>query len=163
MYQWLAENDFEPQRIGMFEDRFNVFAELPGEGIRPSLAFNSHIDTWMRRDHHLIFRDPNRREFHTGWEDGDLLRGNGGERQGADVDVHHRREGPARLRRQAERRRLPARVAGETGQEPVHEFQGKRYLSKEVGARCLPTRRVAPTPSARRRPPSARCARATRR
>ena len=28
-------------------------------------------------------------------------------------------------------------VAGEIGQEPVDEFQGKRYLSKEVGARYL--------------------------
>ena len=28
-------------------------------------------------------------------------------------------------------------VAGEIGQEPVDEFQGKRYLSKEVGTRYL--------------------------
>ena len=58
IYQWLAGEGFSPKRVGLFEDRFNVFAEVEGSGRGPALAFNSHIDTWMRRDDHLIWRDP---------------------------------------------------------------------------------------------------------
>src|SRR5687768_14839795 len=55
IYDWLVENEFAAQKIGMFEDRFNVFAELPGSGRAPALAFNAHMDTWMSRRDHLIF------------------------------------------------------------------------------------------------------------
>ncbi len=138
IYAWLAGEGFSPQRIGMFEDRFNVFCELPGRGGRPALAFNSHIDTWMRRDDHLIWRDPGREDYHRGREDGELLIGN--------PVVNDK--GPMAAFMIAARAIAAAgvplegsvyltMVPGEIGQEPVDEFQGKRYLSKEVGARYL--------------------------
>lgn len=138
IHDWLSSNGFEPRRIGMFEDRFNVFAELPGRTAAPSLAFNSHIDTWMRRDDHLIFRDPDDPDYHLGREEGALLIGNpvvndkgpmsafmiaAKAIRDAGIDL----DGSLHL----------TMVAGEIGQEPVDEFQGKRYLSKEVGARYL--------------------------
>ena len=76
IHGWLEEQGFSPKRVGMFEDRFNVFAELPGSGTGPALAFNAHMDTSVGRDFHLIMRDPNRPDFHGGWAEGDLLVGN---------------------------------------------------------------------------------------
>jgi len=138
IYEWLAENDFAPRRVGMFEDRFNLFAELPGEGQGPALAFNSHIDTWMRRDDHLIWRDPGKRDFHLGREDGDMLVGNPivndkGPMAAWMIATKAIRDAGVKLDGSI----YMTMVAGEIGQEPVDEFQGKRYLSKEVGARYL--------------------------
>ena len=76
IYQWLADEGFAPRRVGLFEDRFNVFAEVPAQGQGPALAFNSHIDTWMHPEDHLIWRDPAQAVFHVGREEGDLLIGN---------------------------------------------------------------------------------------
>ncbi len=138
IYQWLADNGFSPRRVGMFEDRFNVFAELPGAGRGPALAFNSHIDTWMRRDDHLIWRDPGNDDFHLGREDGELLIGNPvvndkGPMAAWMLAALAIRDAGVRLKGSIYLTMVP----GEIGQEPVDEFQGKRYLSKEVGARYL--------------------------
>lgn len=138
IHAWLADEGFAPRRIGMYEDRFNVFAELPGRRGGPSLAFNSHIDTWMRRDDHLIFRDPNNPDYHTGREEGDLLIGNPvandkGPMAAFMIAAKAIRDAGIPLAGSV----YLTMVAGEIGQEPVDEFQGKRYLSKEVGARYL--------------------------
>ncbi|HEY2770811.1 MAG TPA: M20/M25/M40 family metallo-hydrolase [Solirubrobacteraceae bacterium] len=146
IYQWLAQEGFKPRRVGLFEDRFNVFCELKGTGRRPSLAFNSHIDTWMRRDDHLIWRDPGNDDFHVGREDGDLLIGNPvvndkGPMSAFMIAARAIRDAGVEL----EGTVMLTMVPGEIGQEPVDEFQGKRYLSKEVGARYLLNH--APRPS----------------
>ena len=138
IHEWLHEQGFRPMRVGMFDDRFNVFAELPGSGSGPALAFNAHMDTSVGRDFHLIMRDPGRPDFHGGWAEGDLLVGN--------PVVNDK--GPMAAFMIATKALRDAKVdlsgsvylnivAGEIGQEPVDEFQGKRYLSKEVGARYL--------------------------
>jgi acetylornithine deacetylase/succinyl-diaminopimelate desuccinylase-like protein len=138
IYQWLAANGYSPRRVGMFEDRFNVFAEVPGTGDGPALAFNSHIDTWMRRDDHLIWRDPGNDDFHLGREDGEFLIGNPvvndkGPMAAWMLAATAIRDAAVKLRGSIYLTMVP----GEIGQEPVDEFQGKRYLSKEVGARYL--------------------------
>lgn len=138
IHAWLQEQGFGPKRVGMFDDRFNVFAELSGSGTGPALAFNAHMDTSVGRDFHLIMRDPDRPDFHGGWAEGDLLVGN--------PVVNDK--GPMTAFMIATKALRDAKVdlsgsvylnivAGEIGQEPVDEFQGKRYLSKEVGARYL--------------------------
>ena len=138
IYQWLADEGFGPRRVGLFEDRFNVFAEVPAQGRGPALAFNSHIDTWMHPDDHLIWRDPGQPDYHVGREEGDLLIGNPVVNDKGPMaawllaakairDAGVTLDGPIYL----------TAVPGEIGQEPVDEFQGKRYLSKEVGARYL--------------------------
>ena len=138
IYQWLADEGFAPRRVGLFEDRFNVFAEVPAQGHGPALAFNSHIDTWMHPEDHLIWRDPAQPDFHVGREEGDLLIGNPVVNDKGPMaawllaakairDAGVTLVGPLYL----------TAVPGEIGQEPVDEFQGKRYLSKEVGARYL--------------------------
>ncbi|MEA2322930.1 MAG: hypothetical protein QOD81_2780 [Solirubrobacteraceae bacterium] len=135
---WLIGEGFDARRIGIFEDRFNVFAELPGRGDGPSLAFNSHMDTWMRRDDRLVWRDPGAPEYHTGWEDGDSLVGNPvvndkGPMAAFMIATRAIRDAGVPLAGSVYMTMVP----GEIGQEPVDEFQGKRYLSKEVGARYL--------------------------
>jgi acetylornithine deacetylase/succinyl-diaminopimelate desuccinylase-like protein len=138
IYQWLADEGFSPKRVGLFEDRFNVFAEVEGSGRGPALAFNSHIDTWMRRDDHLIWRDPGNDDFHLGREEGDLLIGNPvvndkGPMAAWLLAAKAIRDSGVKLDGSIYLTAVP----GEIGQEPVDEFQGKRYLSKEVGARYL--------------------------
>jgi acetylornithine deacetylase/succinyl-diaminopimelate desuccinylase-like protein len=138
IYAWLVGEGFAPRRVGMFEDRFNVFCELPGTGGKPSLAFNSHIDTWMRRDDHLIWRDPGREDYHRGREQDDLLIGNPvvndkGPMAAFMIAARALAHAGVRLAGSVYLTMVP----GEIGQEPVDEFQGKRYLSKEVGARYL--------------------------
>jgi acetylornithine deacetylase/succinyl-diaminopimelate desuccinylase-like protein len=138
IYAWLEREGFSPRRIGMFEDRFNVFCELEGSGTRPSLAFNSHIDTWMSRGDHLIWRDPGREDYHRGWEQDDLLIGNpvvNDKGPMAAFMIAARAIAAAGIR--LEGSVYMTMVPGEIGQEPVDEFQGKRFLSKEVGARYL--------------------------
>jgi acetylornithine deacetylase/succinyl-diaminopimelate desuccinylase-like protein len=146
IFEWCVASGFRARRIGLFADRFNVFAELPGETRSPALAFNAHIDTWMKRDDFLIFRDPSKEVYHRGWREGDLLLGNPvGNDKGpmaafliaakaileADVPLH----GSLYL----------TMVAGEVGQDVVDEFQGREYVSKEVGARFLLNHMPRPT------------------
>jgi acetylornithine deacetylase/succinyl-diaminopimelate desuccinylase-like protein len=146
IHRWCADAGLATKRIGLFPDRFNVLAELRGRGERPSLAFNSHIDTWMRRDDHLIFRDPEQAIYHRGWREGDTLFGNPvgndkGPLTATLIAVKALREAGVELGGSVYLMLVP----GEIGQEPVDEFQGPRYLSKDVGARYLLTH--APRPS----------------
>lgn len=138
IHAWLADNGFDPRRVGMFEDRFNVFAELPGTGRGPALAFNAHMDVSLSRDDHLTTRDPSRPEYHLGWEDGDMLIGNPivndkGPMSAFMIAAKAIKDAGIKLDGSI----YLGMVAGEIGQEPVDEFQGKRYLSKEVGSRYL--------------------------
>lgn len=138
IYAWLVQEGFEAMRVGMFENRFNVFAALPGAGRGPVLAFNSHIDTWMSRDDTLIWRDPGNDDFHLGREDGEMLIGNPvvndkGPMAAFMIATRAIRDAGVKLNGGVNM----TMVAGEIGQEPVDEFQGERYLSKEVGARYL--------------------------
>ncbi len=146
IYDWCVDAGFKTRRVGMFEDRFNVLAEIPGTAGGESLAFNAHMDTWMHRKDHLIWRDPNNEIYHRGWRDGDRLIGNP---VGND-------KGPMSAFMIGARAILQSgvplngslylhMVVGEIGQEPVDEFQGPEYLSKDAGARYLLTHAPRPT------------------
>ena len=132
--EWLADNDFSPRPVGMFEDRFNIFAAVRGSGRGPALAFNSHIDTWMRRDDHLIWRDPGNDDFHLGREDDDLLIGNPvtndkGPMAAWMIAAKAIRDAGVKLDGSI----YLTMVAGEIGQEPV-EQGGGRALPREPHA-----------------------------
>jgi acetylornithine deacetylase/succinyl-diaminopimelate desuccinylase-like protein len=146
IYDWCLSAGFKTRRVGIFEDRFNVLAELPGAPGGASLAINAHMDTWMHRKDHLIYRDPNSAIYHRGWREGDRLVGN----------PIANDKGPMSASMIAARAIHDAgvplagslwlhMVVGEIGQEPVDEFQGPEYLSKDVGARYLLTHAPRPT------------------
>jgi acetylornithine deacetylase/succinyl-diaminopimelate desuccinylase-like protein len=138
IYAWCAESGLRTQRLGMFEDRFNVHAEVESRGTGPSVALNAHMDTSARRDDHLIVRNPGQPVLHTAWEDGDYLVGNPvvndkGPLAATMIAAKALKDSGVKLAAPVYLHLVP----GEIGQEPIDEFQGKRYLSKEVGVRYL--------------------------
>ena len=51
IYAWLEREGFSPRRVGMFEDRFNVFCELEGAGTGPVAGLQQphrHLDAARR-------------------------------------------------------------------------------------------------------------------
>jgi acetylornithine deacetylase/succinyl-diaminopimelate desuccinylase-like protein len=146
IFHWCSETGFPTRRVGLFEDRFNVLAEVPGATRSIALAFNAHIDTWMARDDFLIWRDPNKEIYHRGWREGDLLLGNPvgndkGPMTAFLIAAKALLEASADLRGSVYLTMVP----GEVGQDAVDEFQGHDYLSKEVGARFLLNHMPRPT------------------
>ena len=77
VFDWLQRQGFEPRKVGLYPDRPNVIATLPGTGGGPSLCFNSHMDTTIHKDEWWTTRHAADPIFHSGWRDGDVLVGNG--------------------------------------------------------------------------------------
>src|SRR5690606_10621989 len=76
VYDWLADNDFAPRKVGMIEERFNVVGTLTGED-GPSLLFNSHLDTGRRRGDTWVLRDPDKDFYHRAWVEDGVIVGDG--------------------------------------------------------------------------------------
>src|ERR1051325_8029616 len=75
VHAWMARHGFAPERIGVFEDRFNVVGRLRGTGGGKSLSFNSHLDTIMSREDTLRFADATDRIYHEAWLEDDRIYG----------------------------------------------------------------------------------------
>lgn len=140
VFGWMDREGFRPRRVGMVEDRFNVVGALPGLGGGKSLIFSSHLDTGRAPDDTWVLRRPQDPFYNTAWIEGDGIVGHGVEND----------KGPMACFLVAAKAIRAAKVAllgdivltacpGEIGQEPVDEFQGVHYLSKEVGVRYLLT------------------------
>jgi len=67
VYDWMARHGFAPERLGVFEDRFNVVGRIKGTGGGASLSFNSHLDTIMAREDTSRFTDAGDRIYHEAW------------------------------------------------------------------------------------------------
>lgn len=137
IYDWCDANGFAPRKVGMTEDRFNVVGTLKGED-GESLLFNSHMDTGRRRDNPWILRDPHVDWYHSAWIEGDVIVGDGvindkGPMAAFLLATRAIRDSGIRLRGDV----YVSGVCGEIGQEPVDEFQGVAYQSKDVGAHYL--------------------------
>src|SRR2546425_4260784 len=76
VYDWLARQGFAPKRVGLFPDRFNVIATLPGQGRGRSLVFNSHMDTTIAKEEIWTTRRAADPVFHSAWREEDILIGN---------------------------------------------------------------------------------------
>ena len=140
VYDWLAANGFEPRKYALVEERFNVAARLEGSGGGFSLIFNSHLDTTLRPDAVWSAIEPADPLYHSAWIEGDEIHGDGVVND----------KGPmaafliaAKAIKQAgyalEGDLVVSAVAGEISREPVEEFQGWQYLSKDLGARFMVT------------------------
>ncbi len=78
VHDWLLRQGFQARKVGLYPDRPNVLATLPGTGGGPSLCFNSHMDTTIHKeDEWWTTRHAADPIFHTGWREGDVLIGNG--------------------------------------------------------------------------------------
>lgn len=143
VHDWLAENGFTPRKYALTEDRFNVAAWLEGSGGGYSLVFNSHLDTTLRPDAVWSARDPNDRLYHSAWVEGDEIFGDGlvndkGPMAAFLVAARAIRDAGYPLKGDL----IVSAVAGEISREPVEEWQGPAYLSKDLGARFMVTHGV---------------------
>ena len=138
VFDWMSREGFEPSKIGMFPDRFNVLGKLPGRGDGYSLIYNSHLDTGRSKDDRWSIREPDAAINHGAWLDGDTLYGEGvvndkGPMAAFLLAAKALKKSGRVLRGDL----LLSAVPGEIGYEPVDEFESPRYLSKEVGTRFL--------------------------
>jgi acetylornithine deacetylase/succinyl-diaminopimelate desuccinylase-like protein len=138
VFDWMRREGFEPRKIGMFPDRFNVLGTLPGTGDGYSLIFNSHLDTGRSKADRWSIRNPDAEINHRAWRQDDVLYGEGmvndkGPMAAFMIAAKALKSAGARLRGDL----LLSAVPGEIGYEAVDEFESPRYLSKEVGSRYL--------------------------
>ena len=143
VFDWLAECGFEPRRYALVEDRFNVAAWIHGTGGGYHLVFNSHLDTTLRPDAVWSARNPREPLYHSAWVEGDEIFGDGvvndkGPMAAFLVAAKAIRDSGATLRGDL----VVSAVAGEISREPIDEFQGPGYLSKDLGARFMATHGV---------------------
>jgi len=143
VYDWLTTNGFRPQKYALTEDRFNVAARLDGTGGGYSLIYNAHLDTTLRPDAVWSALDPLDPLYHSAWVEGDEIFGDGVVND----------KGPMAAFLVAAKAILEAgyplkgdlvvsAVAGEISREPIEEWQGPAYLSKDLGARFMVTHGV---------------------
>jgi acetylornithine deacetylase/succinyl-diaminopimelate desuccinylase-like protein len=143
VFEWLARNGFEPRRYALVEDRINVAARIDGSGGGYSLIFNAHLDTTLRSDAEWSARDPHDRLYHSAWIEGDEIFGDGvvndkGPMAAFLVAAKAIRAAGYPLKGDL----WVTAVAGEISREPIEEWQGPAYLSKDLGARFMVTHGV---------------------
>lgn len=139
VYDWLGDHGFEPKKLGLVEERYNVVGRLKGSGGGTSLAFNSHLDNLVSTDDAWTYTDPTQPVLTTAWRDDE------GRVWGLPVvnckgpmacwmiACKALKEAGAELRGDV----LLTHVCGEIELEPVDEFQGVRNHSHDLGARYM--------------------------
>jgi acetylornithine deacetylase/succinyl-diaminopimelate desuccinylase-like protein len=137
---WLTGHGFAPKVFALTEDRINVAAWIEGSGGGYSLIYNAHLDTTLRSDAILSARDPNDPLYHSAWVEGDEIYGDGvvndkGPMAAFLVAAKAIRDAGFPLKGDL----IVSAVAGEISREPIDEFQGPGYLSKDLGARFMIT------------------------
>ena len=138
VFHWMRREGFEPRKIGMFPERFNVLGTLPGRGDGYSLVFNSHLDTGRSKADRWSMREPDAAINHGAWREGDTLFGEGVVNDKGPMAAFLVAAKALKNSGKAMRGDLMlSAVPGEIGYEPVDEFQSPQYLSKEVGTRFL--------------------------
>jgi acetylornithine deacetylase/succinyl-diaminopimelate desuccinylase-like protein len=143
VFQWLAHNGFKPKKYALIPERFNVAAWIPGTGRGYSLVYNAHLDTTLRPDAVWSARDPLDPLYHSAWVDGDSIYGDGvvndkGPLAAFLVAAKAIREAGYPLKGDL----CVSAVAGEISREPIEEWQGPMYLSKDLGVRFMVTHGV---------------------
>ena len=141
LYDWMRRQGFAARKIGLLADRFNVLGTLPGSGGGHSLIFNSHMDTAVPREPDLVHADPTDRVYHSAWQEGDLLVGEGicndkGPMAAFLIAAKAIKASGHRLKGDL----LVSAAVTETGGEPCDDDAPGAFMeSKEIGARFLVT------------------------
>lgn len=143
VYDWLAQNGFAPRRYALTEDRFNVAAWIDGGGGGYSLIFNAHLDTTLRPDAVWSARDALDPLYHSAWVEGDDIFGDGVVNDKGPMAAFLVAAKAIKAAGHALKGDLiVSAVAGEISREPIEEWQGTAYLSKDLGARFMATHGV---------------------
>lgn len=134
----MRREGFEPKKIGMLPDRFNVLGTMVGSGDGYSLIFNSHRDTGRSEADRWSLRNPNAEINHGAWIEGETLHGEGvvsdkGPMAAFLIAAKALKKTGKTLRGDV----LLSAVPGEIRYEAVDKFEAPQYLSKEVGTRYL--------------------------
>jgi len=143
VYEWLAREGFEPKKYALVPERPNVAAWIHGTGGGWSLIYNAHLDTTLRPDAVWSARDAKDPLYHSAWVDGDQIYGDGvvndkGPMAAFLVAAKAIKKAGYPLKGDL----IVSAVAGEISREPVEEWQGPAYLSKDLGARFMATHGV---------------------
>jgi acetylornithine deacetylase/succinyl-diaminopimelate desuccinylase-like protein len=143
VFEWLQQAGLAPRRYGLHPDRYSVAATVAGGGGGFSLLFNGHLDTTLRPDAVWSAADPTDRLYRGAWLEEDMIVGDGVVNDkgptaaflvaakalhDADLDL------PGDV--------IVSAVCGEIGREPVDEYTGIDYSSKDLGTRFLVTHGV---------------------
>ena len=143
VFQWLAGNGFVPKKYAMIPERFNVAAWIDGSGGGHSLIFNAHLDTTLRPDAVWSARNPTDPLYHSAWVEGDSIYGDGvvndkGPMAAFLVAAKAIKESGQSLKGDL----IVSAVCGEISREPVEEWQGPLFMSKDLGVRFMVTHGV---------------------
>jgi acetylornithine deacetylase/succinyl-diaminopimelate desuccinylase-like protein len=139
VFEWMHDQGFAPEKVGVFDDRYNILGRLKGSGSGYSLAFNSHLDTIMSREDALMYRNADLDVYHQSWVDderrvwGVAMVNCKGPMACWLIAAKAIKEAGVELKGDL----LLCPVVGEIDQEPVDEFQGHRYLAEDIGTRYL--------------------------
>ena len=133
---WLRREGFDARKVGLYPDRPNVLATLPGSGNGRSLCFNSHMDTAVHHEEWWATRNASDPIFHSAWREDDMLVGNGivndkGPMATWLMAAKAIKDSGVKLKGDL----VLMAVVGEIGVEPVDEFQPPEYIAKEAGTR----------------------------
>ena len=140
LYHWMRREGFQPRKVGLLADRYNVMGRLAGSGGGYSLLFNSHMDTHVPRDQDWVHTDVTIDEYRKAWIEGDLLCGEGIVNDKGPMacfllaakaikESGHLLKGDLVL----------TCVVAESSHEPVDEHPGQMVETKDLGARFLAT------------------------
>ena len=143
VYDWLAKNGFAPKKYALIPERFNVAAARGyGGGYSPGVQRPPRYDAQARRrsGRRAIPADP---LYHSAWVDGDEIYGDGvvndkGPMAAFLVAAKAIRDAGYPLKGDL----IVSAVAGEISREPIEEWQGPMYLSKDLGVRFMVTHGV---------------------
>lgn len=138
VFDWLARNNLRPRRHAMVSDRFNVSASLEGSGGGFGLIFNGHVDTTLRPDAVWSARDPLDPLYRSAWLEGDLIVGDGVVNDKGPIAsflIAFRAIRDAGIVTRGDI--TVTAVVGEIGRDPIDEFEGPTYLSKDLGTRFM--------------------------
>lgn len=143
VYEWLGQNGFAAKKYAMIPERFNVAACIDGSGGGHSLVFNAHLDTTLRPDAAWSARDPKDPLYHSAWVEGDSIYGDGvvndkGPMAAFLVAAKAIKSAGYSLKGDL----IVSAVCGEISREPIDEWQGPMFLSKDLGVHFMVTHGV---------------------
>jgi len=138
IYRWLDERSFEPHKVGLLPERFNVVGRLKGTGEGSTLILNSHMDTSVGADELWSTTHAADPIYHKAWQEGDVIFGNGvcndkGAMAAWMIACDTIRRSGVKLAGDI----VLTMVVGEIGLEPVDEYPAPIYMAKEVGTRYV--------------------------